>query len=686
MSMKKLIMLMVALLFISQLYPQTTKSTSSTGASIQYNQSTKTFELQNPPELKPFSEKMEPPFWGIYFWEFGDGHYSTEKKPVYSYKKAGEYHPSLRITAFKALNKPVTVDHSGPLKIFSGQSGFYPDYKLGDMRVQIATNAQDNVIPENEIRIALHYKAPANIANTQGYLFFFMNDEEEFDKNYEPFFFAPDDAPKAYHQEKVLSDMEIDVIVQEKLDGLAKSKALELLNRYQTCLSFFIEAPLKQNEERRVFFTIIGDKRLKENKETNRELTFTALWVPKFGTFNPNKDLATHKMQILAVHDPNRIRVYPRTAYFRKGYPKDLTYRIDFQNEEAGTVEDVEITFPIGEGMAIVNPRNLRDLVIKTDPPCEYCPLHVPEDLACFQVAYSGVPLNDSLVFTFKKIGLVGRKSLKFFESKKSTKGQVIFKLQSSGYASTPSTRSRAYIKFRGTPDERTRNARVAWRHRSLGLRLGLNVSQQGEEFESLSDHILDRLSIGLRLEDAAIGMGPILALEIGYSPFQMEKITTEAIDGNNVLPNGGFLVQRQNLDVKFIEVKALGGYQLNRFLRFQGGLGVQMPAFSDVTFEASAYHSMDAEPVLHDLQTIHSGLFDKRSSIYLFDNWFPPRTQAGVTFHLGAEVGLMNNLVVGVNNESRMYRHYYEHHCLFINNWQLYTRMKLFPIGMKRR
>lgn len=681
--MKEWITLLLTFFAVALLSAQSAVSGSDMLTKIIYDQDSRKFELQNPPPLKAFPKQSEPPYWGIYFWEFGDGHYSTEQSPVHAYREGGDYRPVVYLTPFKALNKPVRFSYNGALMVKGGTSST-PDYGLEGKRVHIVTNAQDNVIPEHPIRFALHYCAPSDInSNTGGYLFFFFNNPEELDVGFDPFVYQPDET-STYYQEKVLADP--DLTVETKLSGPAQWTARRLLNNYTGLIAFRIEEALRPGQERRLFFTLLAEKRLERFRSTLKELTFEALWVPDKGDFNKEIDLSKLTMDILPVHDPNRIRVSPRFAYYRKGYPKELRYRIDFQNEEEGIVKDVEIQFPVGEGMRMIDPYQVRGFVKKTDPPCPDCPPVVPDDLSCFKVEHRGNTLHDSLVFIFKNIGLEGKKSKGFFESRKSTKGRVDFVLTSSSYASTPRTRTRAFIEFLGTGEERTRTARVAWRHRSLGLRLGMNFAQQGEDFESLSSNLLDRLSIGLRFEDAALGLGPVFALEIGYSPFQMEKITTDPVEPNAVLPAGGFLIQRQHINVKFVEIKALSGYQLNPYVRFQGGLGVQMPAFSDITFEADAYtEDMNDPPVISDRQTIHSGLFDKRSSIYLFDNWFPPRTQAGVTFHLGVEAGLMNDVVLGVNNESRLYRHYYEHHCLFLNNWQVYVRFKLLPIGMKR-
>ena len=127
-----------------------------------------------------------------------------------------------------------------------------------------------------------------------------------------------------------------------------------------------------------------------------------------------------HKMEVLEVHDPNRIKVLKGTAYYLPNKRTRLNYKVDFQNKAKGIVEDVTVYVPIGKELNI-NTIQIREDYL--DPIVPACPEgEAPKAAACYQVETREAADRDSLVFTFQNIALEGTKSKGFFRIKKAPK------------------------------------------------------------------------------------------------------------------------------------------------------------------------------------------------------------------------------------------------------------------------
>lgn len=103
-----------------------------------------------------------------------------------------------------------------------------------------------------------------------------------------------------------------------------------------------------------------------------------------------------YQFDIQSVHDPNGIRVSPRIAYYRRGYPKPMKFQVDFMNKAEGEVKDVKAQVVLDEGLDI---QTLQ--VTATDPPCRICPKENYEDSVCYRIQRYDNPVGkDSVVVT----------------------------------------------------------------------------------------------------------------------------------------------------------------------------------------------------------------------------------------------------------------------------------------------
>ncbi len=104
-------------------------------------------------------------------------------------------------------------------------------------------------------------------------------------------------------------------------------------------------------------------------------------------------------MEILEVHDPNRIKVQKRKAYFLPKKPTRLEYKVDFQNKAKGTVEDVVIRVPVAEELNLNTIEIMED---KIDPIVPACPeIETPQAETCYELETKTSSSQDSLIFTF---------------------------------------------------------------------------------------------------------------------------------------------------------------------------------------------------------------------------------------------------------------------------------------------
>ena len=148
----------------------------STGK-IDYDPSSGKFSLSEVPPLNGWPEAKEAPSWGIYLWEFGDGHYSFEEQPTHRYTKRGSYRVRLHLTPFYATNDPVSLQTRIDAP---GKGRRSPAYDLGKKKALLESNSSDYIVPEQAFQLVTHYEAPSQISGEQGgYLFVFYNKKKE---------------------------------------------------------------------------------------------------------------------------------------------------------------------------------------------------------------------------------------------------------------------------------------------------------------------------------------------------------------------------------------------------------------------------------------------------------------------------------------------------------------------------
>ncbi len=157
------------------------------GSRILYQDNT--FRIDPVPEIN--DSKNPNAKWGSYFWEFGDGNYKITSQPRVTYSSYAESKSQLvkvhMIPYYSTVAKPLTVQSS----ITSNKGDTRLNYNLKGRLVHIETSADGVAVPGQDIRVVIHYKAPAGQSVSDGYLVFFYNNttikNNQLNINFDPF-------------------------------------------------------------------------------------------------------------------------------------------------------------------------------------------------------------------------------------------------------------------------------------------------------------------------------------------------------------------------------------------------------------------------------------------------------------------------------------------------------------------
>jgi len=640
---------------------------------LDYSPSPGQFRLRQAPPLNPWPESKEKPSWGIYLWEFGDGHFSFEEEPVHQYVKKGSYEVRLHLTPFYATNDPVSLKARIEAP---GKASRTPIYNLAGKKALLESNSSNYIVPEQAFQLVTHYEAPTGFSGKQGgYLFVFYNKKQEISLLYNAFELAGE---RTHYQEKAISDKEALPTIINHLKGERQTAALDLANQYKGKLAYRIEN-MGPGEQRRLFLSLAASRHLKSQQDKNRELTVAMLWVPDAGNFSKEAYTHEHKMQILAVYDPNRIRVNPRIAYFRKGYPKTLYYRVEFQNKEEGRVRDVTLVAPVDKSLQLNTAR-----IIAMDPELDNCyGNYAGKDTSCIRLETAEGLFQDTVRIFLRNVGLEGKKSKGFFQNKQSTKGFVEFKIKTAE-EKTGANRVRAHIHFDEVEPVETRNAKTKWRRRAAYLRPAFPFGPAIPGFDNDASGLGGRIHLAMGIQDAPVTTGLAYGAELGYSGFRFFRQAATPLENDPQLPPGALLVTEERSRLSYLEPRAWGGYQLNGWLRGYAGAGLSIPASGRVDVQSSIRNPNNDFIILQEDGGSRFGLFQSKEPLSIFESESELRNSVGFTWQFGFEAGLLDVFTLGINQELRFFPTFYHNECARIFSWQAYMRIQLFPVGGK--
>ena len=278
------------------------------------------------------------------------------------------------------------------------------------------------------------------------------------------------------------------------------------------------------------------------------------------------------------------------------------------------------------------------------------------------------------------------------FESKKHRKGSVTYSIKSNNQRSGRTT-AQAKIAFLGAAPIVTGRTATQWRQKSLhakpGFTFGLNRDAIPETDSLAAGNWHNRLSLAIGYQNAPIGTGLVYGLELATTRhrFYQDTTTLVAPDGG-FLPNGGYLFQSQSFDIRYLELKAVGGWQFEGLVRGSAGLGIAVPAFARLSGRAMAsFEPTFKDPVYTTRSSKQYGLFqDRNDPVFLFNQPLENKPSPGLSWHFTVEAGLTNEASLGLEWQTRFFPNFYRGGCATFSNFNATLRFKFGVLGGKNQ
>lgn len=653
------------------------------------------FSLDPEPPITTATGSAKKAYWK-YYWEFGDGNYYQsgigEKTVQYRYATQGNYIARVYLTPYYSYDAPVArkLDLSVRNNDTGNSAGTKPVF--GNKLAAIVTDCDNELIPGGIIQLVIHLKTPPGTAAKNGAVLISLTDKQiKRELGFAPLVFKPTNP----------EDCRLPA-------GFVAAKGLPpqagVLDSDNPL--FFTATGLKPDKEYRIFLTVQANKSLKasliDKKKKELLVPLKVLWLPEGEAFKPERHLATHQLKMLYIHDPNRIRVFPKGPYYKKNSPEEFTYTVQFQNEGAGAVRELEIEVPVAKNLSANSIHS-----IQTEPQCPVCPPGFNPETdtrqACYRLDTAQARTSQRIFFHFYNIMLWGKETEDV--RNKHTKGFVSYKI-SSNNKRLNKTKTEAKITFLGAEQVVTRPTRAKWFYKTWGLKLGYTLAQQLNNYGVDSTGPLDRLSIGLSRLETPLKNGLGWGLELGYTPFRFSGRLASIPQLTNPNTPIGINLVEETLQAHNIDLSAQLRYQFRGIVGFSASAGLSAPVAATTGIHARSYGSDIAnkyilydqnkqpyltlgqddmfnelagfQPTSETTETARYGLFQSKSDAVVFDQEVASKRSMGVLTSLGIELGALGDFSLGLRQDLRWYPNFYQGKCLNIANTTVFVRFKL--------
>ncbi len=470
---KNLILILSFLLacnLVSAQYNQVTDSTRTTTIEYKTN-GNELFFTPHPPVLNQISGA--PKAFYTYYWEFGDGHFSTEEKPKHVYKNKGEYNIKFWATNNYDTGKPPTT-RPKKVRVDSITTTYK---KVSSMNEAFTLKRNREPIPSEEFVIRMSYKNIKSYA-TKGKLYMFYNEYKYKANNFE----LTD--TRVYHSEKnsiessiaytynishnqyLLAsvnseDIPLPIFLSDSTEKSDLPSTIMDSEAYYKNWEVLEFSNMEPNEEHTVFFTL---------KTTPEMLKDTSAIISIRGIYVPDDNYDNHKikdmeMEIVTSHDPNKMSSNGTSMNYRAVRFRDLEYKIRFQNNGEGPANTIRLETDVPE---IFDKTTLQ--VLDMYPKCKICPKYKVK-YSCLDTTFT----DSQVIFTFKNIYLPGSNQ-KNIADKDSTKGFVKYNIKFGKDFKKVKTKSKTAIIFdKNEPIITNYSATRFIPGISIGAKMGIN-------------------------------------------------------------------------------------------------------------------------------------------------------------------------------------------------------------------
>lgn len=428
------------------------------------------FTPQAPP--LPPSTAGAPPAFYTYYWEFGDGDFSFEERPLHYFAANMSVQPMLYATAHYDDGN-TSPGYAGQLYASAGKNPSEPSTVFPKGQYAIAMKAQRQPRAGEEMVCIISYRNLSKIS-TDGRLHLFFNEKKFPNRHFDYL------AARAHYNE---TPEEIGFLELSAGDDAWATAPAPLQAAGAAGLLAWTAPPpsgaellttarkeyrgeqswrtgwLKPGETRNLFITLKG---------TADMLRDTSAFIHLRGVFEPFDPAVaaeefTLEIEIVSSHDPNLIAVSEHRVNFRKIRDQPIDYKVRFQNNGEGPARRIQLTVRIPEGL---NAARMRPL--SWYPECPICPDSL-SPFSCLDTATT----KDALIFTFRNIYLPGSRQ-RGVSDYDSTQGFVRYRIEPDKKMPKLAFRSQAEIVFDKNPPIRTNFSKTRFKPGlSPGLKAG---------------------------------------------------------------------------------------------------------------------------------------------------------------------------------------------------------------------
>ncbi|MBJ6366691.1 PKD domain-containing protein [Snuella sedimenti] len=481
--MKQPLFIIFSILFVCSYAQQTsTKDTLLRVATIKHEiKSNEVTFIPLTPELNQIAGA--PKAFYTHYWEFGDGHYSTEEQPKHIYKQPGEYEVKLWATNNYDTGKPPTTR---PKKIaINTVTTEYSDMAAMDEDFILKRNREP--VPNEEMVLIMQYKNPKDYI-TNGKLYLFYNEHKYKANNFNLI-----DTRTYYNEKNIPSNTfaytnnidddrtyiatlnndiyEASTILQDSTEKMNLPLSIEESKAYYKNWTLLEFDNMQPKEERNIFFSLKTTPEMV--KDTSAIISVRGIYVPD-GNYDNHK-IKDMEMEIVTSHDPNKMASNGTFMNYRLVRFKTLKYKIKFQNNGEGPARTIRLETDIPE---MLDKSTLK--VLEMYPKCEICPKQ-EVSYSCLDTTFT----DTQAIFTFKNIYLPGseQKNVKEYDS---TKGFVKYSIKFAKDFHKKKTKSKTAIIFDKNDPIITNYATTKFLPGiSIGAKIGYNTFSDLKNSES---------------------------------------------------------------------------------------------------------------------------------------------------------------------------------------------------------
>lgn len=426
-----------------------------------------------------------------YFWEFGDGHYSTDNNPKHTYKNKGEYTTRL-IATNNYDDGPPPTSRPKKVNITDVSSTDYVDENrnLIDKHhgFRLLNNREPS--PNQEMQVVMSY-ANTKDYTTQGKLYVFFNEKKFKNKN-----FNLVDTRTYYGEIKKEEKLDLAFQKQMSYNNFVLTTGIQTLynsfvEETDTLIKHNLPATLKKAKETYQDYSVWEFDNLQANEKRNLFLSFKttpemlkdttaiisirSIFVPEQG--NDAHQIRTKEMEIVTSHDPNKMAVYNTRINYRFMRFKRLKYKVRFQNNGEGPASLIKLNVEVPK---MLDKSTLK--VLDMYPKVPICPDGETVQYSCLDT----VRIKEGISFQFKNIYLPGSNQ-KGVHEKDSTKGFVKYAMKFGKKFHKIRSRSKTVIIFDKNEPIITNTASSRFSTGlSIGVRAGYNYFLTKDKGESL--------------------------------------------------------------------------------------------------------------------------------------------------------------------------------------------------------